>query len=223
MSFVKMEVSTLASMISEIRGLLVKSSTMIQAVAVQAVYYSIADSNTTPAQQLYDALGTESRKDSLLAFLEKFGNLAWSKTEKKIVFFNREKLLGKEKALEWTPDYAAEVAAAPWSAAKAAPAPKSIYDCDEEVRKFIGTMEKQALKGGVKNHHMLDVIRNAYNKEQLGLQDAMFSGLAARAVEDADPGLSDSAVRDVVVGMLISRGCDKERAEEILDSIRVVD
>lgn len=218
-----MEVSTLASMISEIRGLLVKSSAMIQVVAVQAVYYSIADSNTTPAQQLYDALGTESRKDSLLAFLEKFGNLAWSKTEKKIVFFNREKLLGKEKALEWTPDYAAEVAAAPWSAAKAAPAPKSIYDCDEEVRKFIGTMEKQALKGGVKNHHMLDVIRNAYNKEQLGLQDAMFSGLAARAVEDADSGLSEDKVYDVVVGMLVSRGCDRERAEEIVDGIKIVD
>lgn len=223
MSFVKMEVSALNDLIVGIRNALTKTAGMIQAAAVQAVFYSVVDSNITPAQQLYDALGSESRKDALLAFLEQFGNMAWSKTEKKIVFFDREKITGPTTKLEWTPEYADKVAGAPWSAAKAAPAPKSMYDCDEEVRKFIATMEKQAAKGGVKNHHMLDVVRNAYNREQLNLQDAMFSGLAARAVEDADPGLSEDKVYDVVVGMLVSRGCDKDRAEEIVDRIKIVD
>lgn len=210
-----MEVSTLASMISEIRGLLVKSSTMIQAVAVQAVFYSVVDSNITPAQQLYDALGSESRKDALLAFLEQFGNMAWSKTEKKIVFFDREKILGKEKALSWTEEYAAKVAGAPWSAAKAPPAEKSMYDCEDAVKTFIRQMEKAIVKGGAKNTNFYDVIVAAYNSEQLGLKDATYCGFAVRA-------LGNGEMPEEVVTSLVSRGCDSDRAKEIVAEFDVV-
>jgi len=210
-----MEVTILADMIARIKRDADKFVVDVQAAAIQAVYHSVKSSNITPSQQLYDALNTAHRKDSLLAYLENFGNVAWSKTEKKIVFFDREKILGKDKAIAWTDEYAEKVAANKWDQAKPAPAPKSIYDCEEEVKRFIKSMEKAIVKGGAKNSNFYDAVVAAYNNEQLGLQDAMYCGFAVRA-------LTNGETPEELVKTLVSKGCDETRAKEIIAEFDVV-
>lgn len=178
---------------------------LIQALAVQAIYFSITigerQGDCQPANRLLDSVHNSSRKDSLVAYFEKFGQLAWSKEKKGMVDFKREKIIKGEVALEWNPEYADAVQASDWAEAKAAPTIKSVYDCDVEVRRLITQMEKAIVKGA-KNSHLYDVISAAYNADQLDLQSAMFDGLAARGYT------SDQ---------LVARGCSLEVAKELAE------
>lgn len=210
MPFKQMELAVLATLIANIRKAGDELVVLIQQVATQAVYYSIADGNVQPMQQLYDALNSGARKDSLLAHFEIYGNAAWSKVEKKIVHFNRAKLTS-QPALVWDDAYSEKVNKADWSKAKPAPTPKSVYDCEDEVRKFIKTMEKNVEKGIATKTHFYDVVATAYMSEQLNLRDAQFVGLAAREVNGTNG--------DDVVKSLTKQGCDKQRAIEIVEEL----
>lgn len=143
----------------------------VQAAAVQCIAQSILHRNATPAAELYTALPKGQRHDSLAAYFEKFGNLAYDKGEKKIVFFDCEKLA--DKKLDWTDEYATQVGAFHWTNGTKKPEPKSAWDVAEELNKLIERMTKitsDSVKAEkVKHKDLLDeVIKvvSAYNFQE---------------------------------------------------------
>ncbi len=157
-----MAAAELANVITRIGKDNASLANRIQAAAVECIGQSIVHRNITPAQQLYDNLGTSQRRDSLVAYFEKFGNIAWDKTNKKIVFFDVEKITDGKTVLAWTEDYVDVVAGSKWDAAKKQSEPVSQYDVSTEVAKFIATMEKRAERGASLAHDdLLVVLKNA--------------------------------------------------------------
>ena len=204
MPFKPLELAVLTVLIANIKKTGDELVALIQDAAVNAIYFSITN-NVAPAQQLYAALNSGTRKDSLLVYLETYGNMTYSKVMKKIMFFNAER--------KWTPEYAEKVSAAKWNEAKAAPVAKSMYDCEDEVRKFIATMEKQIEKGIAVKTHFFDVVSGAFMAEQLNLRDAQFVGLASRGLDES----GDNG--DAVFNSLLKQGCDKQRAVGIVSDL----
>lgn len=126
----------------------------IQRAAVAAVAFSVCkDRNATPAQQLLEVLNPHV-KAAVVAFYEKFGNLAYSKETKGMVFFDVGAKTDKEP-LAWTDAYADEVMAFAWTTAKKAPEPKSVFDVQEEIDKLIDRLNKAAKKGATLQHSEL--------------------------------------------------------------------
>lgn len=126
----------LVSMIGK-RGMQVHA--LIQSAAVQAVMFSIEHRQPQRANQLLTAMTSGSRKDALVAYLERFGNLAWVKAEKKLAFFDAKRV--------WTQEYATEVAGFDWAKAKAEPVIKSVYDVTDALDKLIDSAHR-AVKSG---------------------------------------------------------------------------
>jgi hypothetical protein len=131
---------------------------------VQCIAQSIVHRNASPAMSLYEALPKGQRHDSLVAYFEKFGNLAYSKTEKKVVFFDVAKHTD-QAALEWSQEYASEVSAFQWVNGTKKPDPKSAYDVSEEVGKLLERLSKIAADStkDVKNKALLDELVGVYN------------------------------------------------------------
>jgi hypothetical protein len=155
----------LAKMIGAVGKASTKLTQQIQDAAVQCVAQSIVHRNATPAAQLFEALSGSHRRDALVAYFEQFGNLTWSKAEKRVIFVDMEKLSNGKVKLEWTPEYSAKVAEALWFKAKPEVEPKSVLDIDEEASKFLERMTKQAKKvGEVKGSGLLTVLTQAYQK-----------------------------------------------------------
>lgn len=136
----------------------------IQLAAVAAVAFSvIKDRNATPAQQLLEVVNPHV-KAAVVAFFEKFGNLAYSKETKSMVFFDVAARTDKEP-LAWTDAYADEVMAFAWTTAKKAPEPKSVFDVQEEIDKLIDRLNKAAKKGATLQHaELLARMTATYNK-----------------------------------------------------------
>jgi hypothetical protein len=114
----------------------------IQGVAIQAIILSIShgEKGVNVANALMDAVsGTKAlRRDSLVAYMEKFGNLGWLKGDKKFAFFQQPDLpLGKVTA-----EHEALVVAKSWDDAKREADITSTYDMEAEIRKFIARMHK---------------------------------------------------------------------------------
>jgi hypothetical protein len=85
----------------------------IQACAVFAIELSVRDRNSTNADTLFHALSAGMRRQSLVAYFEKFGNLAYSKTDpnsKKnregIYFFDVEEMTGEKPGALTTTEWA---------------------------------------------------------------------------------------------------------------------
>lgn len=126
----------------------------IQLAAVNAVGYSIEYGDITFAQRLYDAVGTGVRRQSLVAFFEKYGQLCYSSTEKKFVFYKVEGIEFNEEAL----------LATPWNDAK-----KEIIvselDAADMVSKLIKRIESGIEKKvSVKNSALLDDLKIMYSQ-----------------------------------------------------------
>lgn len=101
----------------------------IQTAAINAVAHSILHGNVMPAFQLYGAMGKSLRKDSLVAWLEKYGYLAWSKMDKKFLFDKRD--------YKFDDNYAEVLAGDPWNTAIRQPEPVSKFDIDAMFDKFM--------------------------------------------------------------------------------------
>jgi hypothetical protein len=159
-----MEMTQLAKLIGTIGKQKVALDKNIQTAAAECVAQSIVHRNATPSMQLYDAVGNTTRRDALVAYFEKFGNLAWSKADKRIAFFDTEKILGAAAKLAWTEDYAKQVGDTPWASLKKEPEVVSVYDMDTEFSKFFKRLERLAADPAVtvKNKEMLAVVRAAY-------------------------------------------------------------
>lgn len=137
----------------------------IQEVAVQAVGYSIEHGDIRFGQKLFDVLPSGVRRASLVAFLEKHGNFAWSKEEKCFKFF---KGLGEPRVFD-------EQALMEVSWAKATKETiVSSYDLEDILTKAIKSMEKafkEHEKSGVKLENTLAydyliAARDGYNAEK---------------------------------------------------------
>jgi hypothetical protein len=139
--------------------------TAIQDVAVQAVGYSIEHGDIRYGQKLFDVLPSGVRRASLVAFLEKHGNFAYSKDEKCFKFF---KGLGEPRQFD-------ELAlmAINWASATKETIVSS-YDLELIMTKAIKAMEKafkEHEKSGVKleNTSAYDFMvsaRDSYNAEK---------------------------------------------------------
>ena len=116
----------------------------IQEVAVQAVGYSIEHSDIRFGQKLFDVLPNGVRRQSLVAYLEKHGNFAYSKEEKCFKFF---KGLGEPREFDET-----ALMAISWATATKETIVSS-YDLELIMTKAIKAMEKafkENEKSGVK-------------------------------------------------------------------------
>jgi hypothetical protein len=159
-----MEVGQLSKIIKIIGRQKVRIDGMIQTAAVQAIAQSIVFRNSTPAAQLFEAVGTSSRRDALVKYLEMFGNLCWSKSEKRMAFYDVEAVEHKPK-LEWTSEYSAKVSEFVWHKAKAEPKAVSMYDVEEKVSTLIDSLRKSAKKGvELKHAPLLDAVEALYVK-----------------------------------------------------------
>lgn len=159
-----MEMTQLAKLIGDIGKQKVALDKKIQIAAAECVAQSIVHRNATPSMQLYEAVGNTTRRDALVAYFEKFGNLAWSKADKRLTFFDTEKILGADKKLAWTEEYAKTVADTPWQSLKKEPEVVSTYDVDAEFSKFFKRLERLAADPAVsvKNKEMLATVKAAY-------------------------------------------------------------
>jgi hypothetical protein len=124
----------------------------IQLAAVNAVGYSIEYGDITFAQRLYDAVGTGIRRQSLVTFFEKHGQLCWSSVEKKFVFFKVEGIKFDEKMLMATP----------WDEAK-----KEVIVSELDVTEMVAKLIKRIESGiekkiTVKHSALLDDLKLTY-------------------------------------------------------------
>lgn len=134
----------------------------VQDVAVQAVAYSIVHGDISIGNMLLEAVGVNKslRRDSLVAYLEKFGNFAWMKSDKKLAFFPAH-TVGK---LE--PAHEALILGAKWDEAKREAEVISKYDMETQVRLFITKMHKIAgdAANTVENRDALTIIEQSFMK-----------------------------------------------------------
>jgi len=159
-----MEVGQLSKIISVIGRQKVRIDSMIQTAAVQAIAQSIVFRNSTPAAQLFEAVGPSTRRDALVKYLEMFGNLAWSKSEKRVVFYDVAAIENKPE-LAWSDEYSLKVSEFVWHKAKAEPKQVSMYDVEEKVSALIDSLRKSAKKGvELKHAPLLDAVEALYVK-----------------------------------------------------------
>jgi len=160
--FVLLDAAALSKLIKDIVAQRVKFADAVQTAAIQCIAQSIKHRNVTPANDLYEAVKGPTRRDTLLAYFEKFGQMAWSKAEKKIIFFDVEKMLNKPIA--WTEEYAKEVAGTRWENVRKEPEPVSIFDVEQYARKFLNHVAKMLSDSGitVKHEELYTAMYEAY-------------------------------------------------------------
>lgn len=151
----------------------------IQTAAIGAIFYSVCYGDVTIGERLLPALGNGIRKQLLLTFLEKYGQFAWSKEAKKLVYRKNEGISitlteeGKEPQKFEVADLHenAELAEAYadsikefWTNVLPPEVLKSAFDCEAEVSRFIKRMEKAILSGEAQNTEVFDYVSKAFNE-----------------------------------------------------------
>lgn len=165
-----MDLAVLMQAIGIIGRATIKTEAQIQHVAVQCIAQSIVHRNATPAKELYDNLPKGFRHDSLAAYFEKFGNLAFK--DKSIVFYDCEKLSSKK--IEWTPVYEISVESFHWTKGTKKADPKSIWDAEEDIGKVLERLVKLAADTTktVLHKELLERVVATYNAYSLDSQGA---------------------------------------------------
>jgi hypothetical protein len=125
----------------------------VQSMAEQAVAYSIVHGDVSVGNKLLEAVGVNKslRRDSLVAYLEKFGNFAYLKAEKKLAFFLNTQTGCTNGVI--TDAHYALITSSKWDEAKREAEIVSKYDMEAEVRKFIDRMHKLARDGNITIEH----------------------------------------------------------------------
>lgn len=163
-----MTASALSTLIGRIGKTTVLRERMIQQAAVQCVIQSLLHSNVTPAMQLYEVAGKGSRRDSLVAYLEVWGQIAYLKSEGKLGFYRREALCNEviDEAGAIKDEYLEKITTALWYNAKPEPKIKSVFDADKEISGVLERLSKQAGKPGVEvaGKGLLNHMIEAYNR-----------------------------------------------------------
>lgn len=158
-----MEMAVLATLIGNIGRQRVEFDIAVQQAACEVIGQSVVHRNITPARQLLDVIGAHL-KPVIVAHFEKFGNIVWSRAEKKLVF-HANLMSGAD--LEWTDEYRATVLNTLWMKAKKEVEPKSSFDVAEETDKFLERMLKANKRGAdLKHGELLKRITDTYNRYQ---------------------------------------------------------
>jgi hypothetical protein len=203
-----MEVSKLAKLIGVIGRQKVRTDAMIQTAAVQCIAQSVEHRNSTPAAQLFDVLGKSSRRDSLVAYFERFGNLMWSKVDSKVTFCDVSKLPSRT-LLAWTDEYAKSVEAVLWFNAKPEPKIKSTFDVEDAVEKLIGTIERNIKKGiEVSGTDLFDEVAAVFYAYRANLKGERIAKLAHKGATPAQ--LKDAGATQGQVDSLVAEVSEAE-------------
>jgi hypothetical protein len=135
----------------------------IQKAAVFAVYHSLTNPadltdgrNSSPANKLFNAVGTSVRRQALATFFEKYGNLAYMKDEKAIKFFDAGHV-------QSTFDEA-YLMSKPWQDATPEGNITSAYDVFADLQALLKKYERAVTKSGekvreVKHANMIAVLK----------------------------------------------------------------
>jgi hypothetical protein len=191
-TFKLLDVAAFGKLVSKIGKTQAVLTADIQTAAIHAVAHSLLHGNVMPAQNLYGAMGKSLRKDSLVAWLEKYGALAWSKGEKKFLHFKRDDVVFND-------DYAELIAGDPWNTAIKQPETVSKYDIDTMFDAFLAKCRKLVKeaeanpKVRVANADLLNVLSSAeaswYDakavKEMKQDENVVAEGEKQQAVADA--------------------------------------
>lgn len=185
MPFNVMKTDALSKLIGAIGKRKVALDKAVQDAAIQCVAQSIAHRNATPGMSLFDALGTSSRRDALVAYLESFGNFGWNKAEKKLEFRDNKRDLTDEHMEKATVTW--------WYTMKKEPVVKSTFDADEAFDSLIDRIRKMSKRGvTVVNAEVLGVMEAAYAQYKAAQLQAettpeLAEALTARAEGKASP------------------------------------
>lgn len=133
-AFVPMAKADLAKEITSIGKVGNKLNMRIQIAALNAVYYSIAEGYIQYGDNLVMSLTNGHRKNTLVAFLEKFGKFQWSKEKKSFVFRKRDEL-----TLESVSEISEQ-----WYDTIKAPEPVSSIDVESKFESWLKNITKQA-------------------------------------------------------------------------------
>lgn len=133
----------------------------IQECAVQAIGYSIEHGDIRFGQKLFDVLPSGVRRQSLVAFLEKHGNFAYSTQEKKFAHYKTKETFDQALLMETS-----------WASATKETI-VSEYDIEDMFTKFMKRVDsaykQHDTKGvAIKNSAMYDYLveaRDRYNQE----------------------------------------------------------
>lgn len=197
LKFKLVEMAALIGMIGAIGKRKVALDKAVQEAAVQCIAQSIVHRNATPAMQLFDALAGSVRRDALVVYLERFGNLRWNKQEtesqkKGLVFFENPKVKALKDDSErdaWL-ETAAETL---WYTLKKENVVKSVYDADEAISSLIDRLHKMAKRGTkIENIEVLQTVEKAYRDYKVAQLQAdtspeLTEALQARAEGKATP------------------------------------
>jgi hypothetical protein len=123
----------------------VKLTRMIQDAAVNAIGYSLVHGDITIGQRLFEACPKGVRRNSLVAYLEKFGAFQWDAKSKS--------LRHRKTEIEFTEQYEQDLMNTAWDDAKPEPEIVSVYDVQKEFDKFIKRMEKLRQDAEITLHH----------------------------------------------------------------------
>lgn len=151
--FVPMAKADLAKEITSIGKVGNKLNMRIQIAALNAVYYSIAEGYIQYGDNLVMSLTNGHRKNTLVAFLEKFGKFQWSKEKKSFVFRKRDEL-----TLESVSEISEQ-----WYDTIKAPEPVSSIDVESKFEHWLKTITKQSNEATNTQHkELLAVLAKAH-------------------------------------------------------------
>lgn len=153
-----MSSNELKSKIAGIAKSAVELESDIQIAAVNAIGYSIEHGDITFGQKLFDALPKGIRRQSLITYLEKHGQFAYSAQDKKFLFYKVEGIEFDETKL----------LATPWSSAKKENL-VSEYDVEEmfnALMKRLDSAFKKHSESGIKikNAELYDFLGEARDR-----------------------------------------------------------
>ena len=137
-AFTIMSVQEFAKLCDSVMKAQRKTDEDIQRLAVTAIAYTHMHGDVQPANRLLGAMQKSLRVDSLVVYLEKFGKLAYSKAEKKFLYF------AEAPVREFDADVCNTMK---WYAAKRPNEPVSAYDFVTEFDKFMDKLQKQINSG----------------------------------------------------------------------------
>lgn len=135
-TFAVLEASAVSTLIASVKTSGARFDALVQRTATQCVAHSILHDNIDMGNDLLNALPKGSRRDSMVAWFEKFGNFAWMKGDKKLAFFKVVEKKDCDQA------YLKEVSASPWTSGTKPAAIVSTYDLEQEFGKVLDRMGK---------------------------------------------------------------------------------
>ncbi|HYF55013.1 MAG TPA: hypothetical protein VEA41_12210 [Salinarimonas sp.] len=145
--------SELAKSIKAIGTRKVALDKAVQDAAAQCIAQSIVHRNATPAMQLFEVLANSVRRDALVVYLEKFGNLGWNKSEKKLAF--RDNGFAFEANSEELTAHMEVVVGTAWYSLKKEPEVVSVFDAEDLLGKTIDRINKAIKRGATVVHREL--------------------------------------------------------------------